>query len=126
MFLYPDILSIGWMSSTHSGGWLAFFFLLLAFTTVLKVLLSLRAIRAGRAALALSRTLSGGKAYVSNAKGAIIGGGVMLAVSLVLAVVCVQKATATDWGCAFSGDAAACMPVETHKASQCLHPTVDR
>jgi MFS transporter, PAT family, beta-lactamase induction signal transducer AmpG len=126
LFLYPDILSIGWMSSTHSGGWLAFFFLLLAFTTVLKVMLSFRAIKAGRAALALSRTLSGGKPYISNAKGAIIGGGVMLAVSLVLAVVCVQKAAATDWGCAFSGDAAACLPVETHKATQCLHPTVDR
>jgi hypothetical protein len=126
LFLYPDILAIGWMSSATSGGWLVFFFLLIAFTTVLKVMLALRAIVAGRAALALSRSLAGGKAYISNARGAVIGGGVMLAVSLVLAVLCVQKASATDWGCAFSGNAAACLPMEEHRSNQCAHPTVDR
>jgi PAT family beta-lactamase induction signal transducer AmpG len=126
LFLYPDILAIGWMSSAKSGGWLLFFFLLLGASTVLKVVLSLRAIRAGRAALDLSRQLSGGQAYVSNAKGAIIGGAVMLACSLALAFVGAQKASDTDWGCAFSGDAAACTRSAEAKASQCVHPTLDR
>ncbi|HWO13165.1 MAG TPA: MFS transporter [Polyangiaceae bacterium] len=126
LFLYPDVLTVGWMSSTTSGGWLAFFLLLLAFTTVLKLVLSVRAIGAGRAALALSRSLQGGKAYISNAQGAVIGGAVMLAVSLVLSVLCARKALATDWGCAFSGDAAACLASAPEKTQQCQHPTVDR
>jgi hypothetical protein len=126
LFLYPDILTIGWMSTATSGGWLVFFFLLLSASTVLKVVLALRAIRLGRAALELSRGLSGGHAYVSNAKGAVIGGAVMLACSAVLAIVGAQKALATDWGCAFSGDAAACLHRPEGKTSQCPHPTVDR
>jgi PAT family beta-lactamase induction signal transducer AmpG len=126
LFLYPDVLSIGWMSSATSGTWLVFLLLLMGATTVFKVLLSLRAIRAGRAALALSSRLQGGKAYVSNAKGAVLGGAVMIAVSVVLAGVCVRKASQTDWGCAFSGDAQACLPHSEAKSSQCLHPTVDR
>jgi PAT family beta-lactamase induction signal transducer AmpG len=124
--LFPDILAFGWMSTTHNGGWLAFLLLLVGASTVMKVVLSLRAIAAGRAALALSDRLAGGKAYRSNAKGAVIGGAVMLAVSLAVAVVCIQRASSTDWGCAFSGNADACTPVVETKSSQCLHPTVDR
>jgi PAT family beta-lactamase induction signal transducer AmpG len=126
LFLYPDILAIGWMSSTSSGAWLVFFLLLITASTVLKAVLSLKAIRAGRAALGVARELTGGQAYVSNAKGAIIGGVVMLACSAVLALVCLRKATETDWSCAFSGDAAACRPAVEEKSSQCPHPTVDR
>jgi len=126
LFLYPDILIIGWMSSATSGGWLVFFLLLIASSTILKVMLAVRAIRAGRAALDLSRKLSGGQAYVSNAKGAVIGGAVMLACSLALVFVCVRKASETDWACAFSGDAASCVRTEEVKTSQCAHPTVDR
>ncbi len=125
LFLYPDILALGWLSGTQSGVWMAFFFLLLAGTTVLKVVLSLRAIRAGREALALSQKLSGGQAYVSNAKGAIIGGAVMLAVSAVLTYVCVERVATTDWGCAFSGGAE-CVKAEAEHATKCLHPTRDR
>lgn len=126
LFLYPDILTIGWLSTATSGGWLLFFFALLTATTVLKLVLSVRAIRSGRAALQLSRELSGGQAYRSNAKGAVIGGAVMIACSVVLAVVCVQKASATDWGCAFSGDAAACSRADEGKSHECPHPTIDR
>jgi MFS transporter, PAT family, beta-lactamase induction signal transducer AmpG len=126
LFLYPDVLTLGWLSSATSGGWLAFFLLLIACTTLLKLVLSVRAIGAGRAALALSGNLQGGKAYIGNAKGAVIGGAVMLAVSLVLSVVCVRKALATDWGCAFSGDAAACLSSAPSKTQLCQHPTVDR
>jgi MFS transporter, PAT family, beta-lactamase induction signal transducer AmpG len=126
LFLYPDILTIGWMSSTTSGGWLSFFLLLLAASTVLKIVLAVRAIAAGRAALALSTRLNGGQAYVSNAKGAIIGGALMIAISLALAVVCSQKALETNWECAFSGDVTACSAPHAGKQSQCLHPTQDR
>lgn len=124
--LFPDILAFGWMSTTQSGGWLAFLLLLVGASTVMKVVLSLRAIAAGRAALALSEQLTGGQAYRSNAKGALIGGAVMIAVSLAVAVACFQRASSTDWACAFSGDTAACMPKVETKSSQCLHPTVDR
>ena len=126
LFLYPDILTIGWSSSTQSGGWLVVFLLWFAISTVLKLWLALRAIRAGRAALELSRTLAGGKAYVSNAKGAVIGGGVMIAVSLALALLYGRKALETDWGCAFSGDAAACSPLAEAEPAECLHPTTNR
>jgi PAT family beta-lactamase induction signal transducer AmpG len=125
LFLYPDVLTLGWMSSTKSGVWLVFFLLLIAVTTLLKLLLSARAIAAGRAALTLAGTLQGGKAYRSNARGAVIGGGVMIAVSLALAFVCAREALATDWGCAFSSDGAACKAAP-EKSQQCQHPTVDR
>jgi PAT family beta-lactamase induction signal transducer AmpG len=126
LFLYPDVLTIGWMSSTKSGGGLVFFLLLIAVTTVAKLFLSMRAIAAGRSALALGAGLRGGKAYLSNAKGAVLGGAVMIVVSIALAVVCTRKAIATDWGCAFSGDAAACSVSGPEKSQQCQHPTVDR
>lgn len=124
--LFPDILSFGWMSSTKSGPWLVFLLLLLAASTVLKVWLSLRAIAAGRSALELSKKLPGGKPYVSNAKGAIIGSSVMLAVSAAVAIAAIQRVSTTDWGCSFSGDPHACTPAVAVKSSQCLHPTVDR
>ncbi len=126
LFLYPDILAIGWMSTTQNGGALTFFLLLLAFTTVLKIVLSLRAIAAGRAALELSRKLSAGQAYVSNAKGAIIGGGVMIAISIVLTIVCIDKALSTNWSCAFSENPGACLNTPPPKSNQCLHPTTNR
>jgi PAT family beta-lactamase induction signal transducer AmpG len=126
LFLYPDILSIGWMTTTQSGAWLAFFFLLIAVTTVFKVILSARAIAAGKRALALGRQYPGGKPYLSNARGAIMGGAVMLAVSLILSVWTVQKAAATDWSCAFSEDSAACLHTETEEPKVCLHDTVNR
>jgi len=126
LFLYPDVLTLGWMSSTKSGGWLVFFLLSIAVSTVLKLVLSARAIAAGRSAIALGGALRGGKAYLSNARGAVLGGAVMLAVSVVLAIVCARQALATDWSCAFSGNAAACSGAGPEKSQQCLHPTVDR
>jgi PAT family beta-lactamase induction signal transducer AmpG len=124
--LFPDILAFGWMSSTKNGGVLMFLLLLVAASTVVKVWLSFRAIATGRTTLELSRKLAGGKAYASNAKGAIIGGGLMLAVSVGVAIACVQRAVSTDWHCALSGDIESCMPSPEVKSNQCLHPTVDR
>jgi PAT family beta-lactamase induction signal transducer AmpG len=126
LFLYPDILSIGWMSTTQSGTWLAVLFLLVIATTVLKVILSGRAIVAGRRALALGREFPGGRPYLSNARGAIIGGAVMLGVSLVLSVLCIKKAAATDWSCAFSDNSAECLHTVTEKPKECLQGPVHR
>jgi PAT family beta-lactamase induction signal transducer AmpG len=126
LFLYPDTLSIGWMSATRSGYWLAFFLLFISASTVLKVVLSLRAIVAGRAALELSKKLTGGGAYVSNAKGAIIGGALMLAVSAALCVAGARKVAATDWGCAFSENAGRCLVAAEDKPKECQTHTVDR
>jgi MFS transporter, PAT family, beta-lactamase induction signal transducer AmpG len=125
--LFPDILAFGWMSTAKGGGWLIFLLLLVAASTVLKVLLSIRAIIAGRVTLALSRKLRGGKAYASNAKGAVIGGAVMLAVSSGVVIACIQRASQTDWACALSGDAGQCgVAAVAARSNQCLHPTVDR
>jgi MFS transporter, PAT family, beta-lactamase induction signal transducer AmpG len=126
LFLYPDILSIGWMSGTTSGFGLAFFILLLSASTVVKLVLSFRAIKSGRQALALSRRLSGGHAYVSNAKGAVIGGAVMIAVSAVLAIAGVRKTVNTDWSCAFSEHSAQCLTATVEKPRACKVATVDR
>jgi PAT family beta-lactamase induction signal transducer AmpG len=124
--LFPDILAFGWLSSTHKGGWLVFLLALLGLSTVLKIWLSIRAIGAGRAAIELSHKLAGGKPYVSNAKGAIIGGALMLAISVGVAAAAAGKISATDWGCAFSGDTQACAVSQVPKPNQCQHPTVNR
>jgi PAT family beta-lactamase induction signal transducer AmpG len=124
--LFPDILAFGWMSSTHNGAWLVLLLVLLALSTVLKTWLSIRALSAGRAALELSAKLPDGKAYVSNAKGAVIGAVLMLAISLGVAVAAVRKVSATDWECAFSGNTQACAVTEAPKPNQCQQPTVDR
>jgi PAT family beta-lactamase induction signal transducer AmpG len=126
LFLYPDILSIGWMSSTQSGAWLAFFLLLIAFTNVVKVVLALRAIAAGRSALALAPRFPRGRAYLSNAKGAIIGGAVMIGVSAALTWVVIDKAISTDWSCAFSETSAQCLKTETEHVTECSVPTINR
>src|SRR5690606_20587723 len=58
VFLYPDVLSLGWMSGATTGGLLAFFLVLIAITTVLKLWLSVRAIVAGKAALGVATRVS--------------------------------------------------------------------
>jgi PAT family beta-lactamase induction signal transducer AmpG len=126
LFLYPDVLSLGWLSGASSGGWVVFFFAVMGITTVLKLVLSAKAIIAGRQALALAGPLAGGKAYLSNAKGAVIGGGVMVAVSLALTGFLMNKASSTDWGCAFSERAAECLQPDAKKPKQCLQKTIER
>jgi PAT family beta-lactamase induction signal transducer AmpG len=126
LFLYPDTLAIGWMSSTESGIGLAFFLALLAMSTILKIILSVRAIIAGRAAVALSKRLSGGRAYLSNATGAVIGGALMLAISLTLALAGGRKLVQTDWGCAFSPSGSSCLVAAVEPPRVCQHPTIDR
>src|SRR5690606_33704193 len=50
LFLFADVLFLGWMSATESGTWLAFFLVMFAVTTVVKLWLSGKAIGEGRAA----------------------------------------------------------------------------
>ncbi len=119
VFLYPDVLSLGWMSGATTGFWVAFFLVLMAFTTILKVWLSAKAIAAGRSALRLARPLTGGKPYISNAKGAVVGGVIMLGVSFTLTWFNVNKARMTDWDCAFSEKSAECLQPDTKKKKDC-------
>jgi hypothetical protein len=126
LFLYPGVLTLGWMSSTTSGGMLVFFLVLLAATTVVTLWLSTKAIVAGRSALALAGPLAGGKAYLSNAKGSVIGGGVMIGVCVALSVFAVNKASSTDWGCAFSPDAAKCLQPNAKPLRKCENKTIER
>src|SRR5690606_9104238 len=95
IFLYPDVLSLGWLSGVESGTGLAIFLAVFAVTTVGKLILSFKAIGAGRQALKDAGPLSGGKAYISNAKGAVIAGWVMVGVTLTLAGFRVNKAQTT-------------------------------
>ena len=125
VFLYPDVLSLGWMSSTESGAWLAFFLVLIAVTTLLKAWLAMKGIALGRQALAVIDQLPKGKAYLSNAKGAVIGGGIMVAVTVVLAGFCVNKAVNTDWECAFSERAVECLQPDKKAPKQCQQESVD-
>ena len=125
VFLYPDVLSLGWMSSTESGGWLAFFLVLIAGTTLLKAWLGIKGIALGRQALSVIGQPPKGKAFLSNARGAVIGGGIMLAVTVVLAGFCVRKALNTDWECAFSERSAECLQPDKKAPRQCQQESVD-
>ena len=126
VFLYPDVLSLGWMSQVESRGALAAFLGFFALTTVLKLVLSFKAIAAGTKALKEASPLAGGKAYLSNAKGAAIGGGIMVAVSVVLAGFCVDKVQSTDWDCAFSERSAECLQPNKKAPKKCQAETIER
>ncbi len=126
VFLYPDVLSLGWMSGVESGGALAAFLIVFGFTTVLKLILSFKAIGAGQKALKDAGPLAGGKAYISNAKGAVIAGYVMVAVSLALAGFCIDKAQKTDWDCAFSENAVSCLQPDKQAPKQCEEKVIER
>lgn len=127
IFLYPDVLSLGWMSGVETGGALATFLAVFALTTLGKLALSFKAIKAGREALKLARPLDGGKAYISNAKGAVIAGWVMVGVTLLLAGFCVNKAQTTNWDCAFSENSAECLqPDKKPPKGECQNKTIER
>lgn len=125
VFLYPDVLMLGWMSGATSGLALLIFLSLFAVTTVLKVLLAFKAMTLGRAALELGRSLPAGKAYLSNAKGAVTAASVMLVASAILAGYCTHKALTTDWQCAFSERAAECLQPDA-KPRRCEQERIER
>ncbi len=136
LFLFVDVLFLGWMAKTESGGWLAFFLVGFAVTTVVKLVLAARALSAGRAAVELTLNPPGSeeqpagakvsKPYLSNAKGARWGGGIMLVVSVILAVYCGRVAIQTDWSCAFSDQAASCLQPGKKDPKPCQNKNIDR
>lgn len=120
LFLLFDVLSIGWISSANEGAWLVLLLVLVALSSCTKFWLCLKALSAGRRALA---KISGG-AYFSNARGAMIGGGVMLAVTLGFGYWTAKTAVAMDWDCAFSDQAKQCRHPDTG-TRQCASQSVD-
>ncbi len=129
LFLFADVLFLGWMAKTESGAMLAFFLALIVVTTAVKLVLAGKAVGAGRAAVALTEGLPGdasNKPYLSNAKGAVWGGGIMLVVSVLLAGYAGKTAVSTDWGCAFSDQAAECLQPEKKAPKQCEQKTISR
>ncbi len=134
LFLFVDVLFLGWMAKTESGAMLMFFLVGIAVTTVVKLILATRAVSAGRAAINLTDSLPAEpstpagptKPYLSNAKGAVWGGGIMLVISVILAGYCGRLAMNTDWGCAFSDQATACLQPDKKTPKPCEKKLVDR
>ncbi|MBN2531079.1 MAG: hypothetical protein JXR76_32135 [Deltaproteobacteria bacterium] len=126
LFLMLDVLCLGWLSGAQSGAAVVFFFVLLGVSTLFKLQLAIKGVRAGLATLNESKSFSGGKAYLSNAKGAIIGGVVMVAVSGILTWYCIDKANAIDWDCAFSKNAKTCLQPHAGETKVCKLDKVER
>lgn len=127
LFLYPDVLSLGWLSGAESGEAVVFFIVLMAATTVGKFILSFKAIAAGRQALGVADSVKDGEAFRSNAKGAVIGGFIMAAISVGLIAFLVQRVDGIDWSCAFGENAAECLePGGKELKSQCDTRIIER
>jgi PAT family beta-lactamase induction signal transducer AmpG len=126
LFLLADVIFLGWMSSAEHGTTLAFFLVLMILTTVAKVRLALKAVVTGKLAVALHDKMAGAKPYLSNAKGAVIGGTIMLAVSVLLTGHLVKTAVNTDWGCAFSDNSVSCLQPDKEAPSACEGPSPQR
>jgi hypothetical protein len=120
-----DVVFIALMLLLPPGILLVFWLGVLALSTVVKVHFALKGISFGKAALALATPLSGGKAYLSNAKGAVVGGFIMLVVSVLLVGYSGRIATTTDWGCAFAGNVAECLQPEATQTRECAAESVD-
>ena len=126
LFLYVDVLVIGWMSRATDGYLLAFLLTLILLSFVLKVGLGAKAIRGGRETLAVAARSGGGGAYAGNGRGAMVGGIVVLLLSVGVGWYAVQKVRATDWSCAFSDGTSACGPTAPKPPTRCLVPTIER
>ncbi len=122
LFLLVDVLFLGWMSGAEHGTTLLLFMLLLCATTFFKILWSLKALRLGRVATSLIQGLAGGKAYMSNAKGAVAGGGIMLLVSALLGGHVIKTAANTHWDCAFADNSTQCLQPDKAEPKQCASP----
>lgn len=126
LFLMIDVLCLGWLGGAESGAAVVFFLVVIGISTVFKVWLALKGIGAGFKTLEVAKSLSGGKAFVSNAKGAIIGGVSMVLISGVLAWYCVDKAKNIDWDCAFTEDAKTCLQPNAGKQKVCKVKDIKR
>ena len=125
-FLFIDVLALGFLDGAKYGAVAAGLLALMGLTTLLKLYLSSRAIAAGRGALGLSRSLQNVGAYLSNAKGAMVGGFIMIAITLIHAGWCVNKVNSIDWDCAFSENAESCLQPDAKPPTQCERKTIER
>jgi PAT family beta-lactamase induction signal transducer AmpG len=112
LFLYPDILCIGWMSGAESGQALVGYLSWFGISAIAKIWFCMKAIVSARRVLAQAKPLQGGRAYVSNATGALIAGAVMVAVTFTLAYFNFRTYQSTNWECAFGDDAEVCIQGE--------------
>ncbi|MBN2717462.1 MAG: MFS transporter [Deltaproteobacteria bacterium] len=126
VFLMFDVLMLGWMRGAESGGAMVFFLSFFCLSTILKIILAIKGIRAGFNTLSVSKPLKGGKDFVSNAKGAMIAGFAMVAISIVLSWYCIDTARQTDWDCAFSANAKACLQPHAGEQKVCQVKAVKR
>ena len=126
VFLMFDVLILGWLGSAESGGMMVFYLSFLGISTIAKLFLAIGGIRHGVRALSLATPLQGGKAFLSNAKGAIIAGGIMVIISGVLSWYCLNTAKNTDWDCAFSENSAECLQPHAGETKVCAVKEIKR
>ncbi len=125
-FLFVDVLALGFLSGAKSGILVAFLLGLMAITTLLKLILAVKALTLARAAIRLSEGLKEVGAYLANARGARIGAVIMLLVALVHSGWTLQKAQRIEWDCAFGDEAAACLQPHEEAPKQCKVEYVKR
>ena len=125
-FLFLDVLALGFLDGTTSGVVAAGLLAFMGATTFLKLYLSARAISAAKKALSLTKSLKEVGAYLSNAKGAMVGGLIMIIITIIHAGWCVNKTNSVDWGCAFGENAAACLQPNAKAPKQCEQKSIER
>ncbi len=126
VFLFIDVLCLGWLDGAKSGFWAALFITIIALSTVLKLILAFKGVAAGRHALHVGRSVKGGDAYLSNAKGAIIGGVAMFLVSGGVGWYIADQAVTIDWNCAFSENAEQCLQPDAKPPKDCKEDIIER
>lgn len=126
LFLYVDVLVVGWMSRADDGYLLVFLMALIVGSFALKVGLGVKAIRAGRDTLALAARSGAGGSFVGNGRGAMVGGLVVVVLSVAVGAYGVQRARSTDWSCAFSNGSSGCRAVEAAPPTGCRVPSIRR
>ncbi len=125
-FLFLDVLALGFLDGAKSGALAAGLLGFMGLTTLLKFYLCGRAIGAAKQALGLAGQLKDVGAYLSNAKGAMIGGVSMIVVTLVHAGWCVNKTNSVDWGCAFGENAEMCLHPDAKPPKKCERKLIER
>jgi len=126
LFLFVDVMSLGWLSQSEQGWTFCVFLTVLTLTLPVKIWLSAKAIGTGRKVAKDAAPLTSGKAYLSNAKGSVVVGYLMLGVTSYLGYFVYEKSATTDWECAWSEDAAQCLQPDKKEPKQCEEKIIER
>ena len=122
LFLYVDTLILGQLSTTSDHATAVALLIILTLSTITKMLLGGAALWTGRHALALRSARQ-----PSNARGAMICGLVMLAVSSVLIALTTNAALTKQGMCTLSPNVASCSTSESKATpKQCTVDTIER